>query len=104
MDDVRTYTGTLVADLILTGSRTLKDRRAPLRALMQRLRNRHGAVAQVGPAALRQRAFLAVTVVAGSESRAGELLDGVERTLVAAEFEVGDLRRGIQVDTFASGR
>lgn len=104
MDDVRTYTGTLVVDLVLAGSRNLKDRRAPLRALVQRLRNRHVAVAQVGPADLHQRAFLAVAVVAGSEARVGELLDGAERVLFASEFEVGDMRREIRVDTFASGR
>ncbi|MCP4571633.1 MAG: DUF503 domain-containing protein [bacterium] len=103
MDDVRTYTGTLVADLVLSGSRSLKDRRAPLRALVQRLRNRHVAVAQVGPADFHQRAFLALAVVAGSEARVGELLDGAERTLFASEFEVGDLRREIHVDTFSSG-
>jgi len=103
LDDVRTYTGSLVADLILTGARSLKDRRAPLRALVQRLRNRHVAVAQVGPADLHQRAFLAVAVVAGSEARVGELLDGAERVLFASEFEIGDLRREIRVDTFTSG-
>jgi uncharacterized protein YlxP (DUF503 family) len=104
VDDVRTYTGTLVADLVLAGSRNLKDRRAPLRALVQRLRNRHVAVAQVGPTDLHQRAFLALSVVAGSEARAGELLDGAERVLFGSEFEIGDLRREIRVHTFASGR
>ncbi len=104
MDDVRTYTGTLVADLILTGARTLKDRRAPLRALVQRLRNHHFAVAQVGPADLVQRAFLAIAVVAGSETMVDELLDGAERMLFASEFEVGEVRREVHVDTFASTR
>ena len=104
MDDVRIFTGTLVADLILEGARSLKDRRAPLRSLVQRLRNRHFAVAQVGPADLRQRVFLAVTVVAGAEGRADELLDAAERVLIASEFTVGDLRRDIHVESFASER
>ncbi len=47
MDDVRIYTGTLVADLVLPGSRSLKEMRAPLHALVQRLRNAEYAVARV---------------------------------------------------------
>ena len=104
LDDVRIYTGTLVADLILEGARSLKDRRAPLRSLVQRLRNRHLAVAQVGPPDLRQRVFLAVTAVAGAEGRTHELLDSAERVLVASEFTIGDLRRDIHVESFASER
>lgn len=103
MDDVRTYTGTLVADLILPEARSLKDRRGPLRALVQRLRNRGLAAAQVGPPDLQQRVFLAVSAVSGSEGPVAELLDGAERLLFASEFEVGSVTREIRVDTFASG-
>ncbi len=103
MDDVRIYTGTLVADLILPEAHSLKDRRGPLRALVQRLRNRDLAVAQVGPADLQQRVFLAVAAVSGSEGAVGELLDGAERTIFASEFAVGAVTREIRVDTFASG-
>lgn len=103
MDDVRTYTGTLVADLVLPGARSLKDRRAPLRAVVQRLRNRDLAAAQVGPADRLQRVFLAVAAVSGSEGGVVELLDVAERILFASEFEVGAVTRGIRVDTFASG-
>ena len=104
MDDVRIYTGTLVADLILGAARSLKDRRAPLRALVQRLHNRNLGVAQVGPADLHQRVFLAITAVGSAESQVQEQLAGAERLLFASEFEVGDLRRDIHVDTFASER
>ena len=55
MDDVRIYSGTLTADLVMTSARTLKDRRGPLRALIQKLKNQDLAVAQVGPADLIQR-------------------------------------------------
>ncbi len=103
MDDVRTYTGTLIADLILPAARSLKDRRAPQRALVQRLKNSDLAVAQVGPADLVQRLFLAVTAVSGSESLLVERLDGAERLLFASGFEVGELRRRIDVDSFPSG-
>ena len=47
MDDVRIHSGTLLADLRLPAARTIKDRRQALRGLVQRLRNRQLAVAQV---------------------------------------------------------
>jgi uncharacterized protein YlxP (DUF503 family) len=103
MDDVRIYAGTLVADLVLPHARTLKDKRGPLRALIQRLRNQHFAVAQVGPTDLSQRAFLAIGTVSGSAALVGELLDGAERVLFASDFEVGEVRRAVQVDSFPSG-
>ena len=103
MDDVRTYTGTLIADLVLNAARSLKDRRGPQRTLVQKLRNHDFAVAQVGPADLVQRLFLAVTAVSSSETRVDERLDGAERVLFASDFEVADLRRIITVDTFHSG-
>jgi uncharacterized protein YlxP (DUF503 family) len=103
MDDVRVYTGTLIADLVLKEARSLKDRRRPLRALAQRLRNHDFAVAQVGPADLKQRIFFAVSVVSGRESKVDEMLDEAERILFAGEFEVGELRRRIQSETFHSG-
>ena len=102
MDDVRTYTGTLIVDLILSSARTLKDRRGPQRALMQKLRNLNYAVAQVGPAGLSQRLFLAVTAVSGSQSKLDELLDGAERVVFASDFEVADLRRATAGETFPS--
>ena len=102
MDDVRIYTGTLVADLVLGEARSLKERRGPQRALTQRLKNLDFAVAQVGPADLTQRLFLAVTAVSGEESELADRLDGAERVLFASDFEVADLRRLISVETFPS--
>jgi uncharacterized protein YlxP (DUF503 family) len=103
MDDVRTFTGTLTADLVMTAARTLKDRRGPLRALVQKLKNQDLAVAQVGPADLSQRCFLAVGAVSGEEAQVSGLLDAAERILFASDFEIGELRRNIQVDSFHSG-
>jgi uncharacterized protein YlxP (DUF503 family) len=103
MDDVRTYTGTLIADLVLPHARSLKERRGPQRALMQKLKNQDFAVAQIGPAELVQRLFLAVAVVSGRESLVDELLDGAERLIFASDFEVAELRRRIDVDSFHSG-
>ena len=103
MDDVRTFTGTLTADLVLTSARNLKDRRGSLRALVQKLKNQDLAVAQVGPADLIQRCFLSVGAVSGEETRVLALLDAAERIIFASDFEVGELRRNIQVDSFPSG-
>ncbi len=103
MDDVRVYTGTLIADLVLQEARTLKDRRKPLRALAQRLRNHDFSVAQVGPADLIRRVFLAISVVSGQETQVTKMLDEAERILFSTEFEVGDLRRDIHSETFYSG-
>lgn len=103
MDDVRHYTGTLVADLHLPWAESLKDLRQALRSLVQRLQNHHFAVAQIGPTDLHQRAFLAVGVVAGSPALLAGLLDEAERIIFAADFEVADLRRLTHQDSFASG-
>lgn len=102
MDDVRIHSGTLLADLRLPGARSIKDRRQALRAVVQRLRNRHLAVAQVGPADLRQRAFVLVGAVAGDAAGLDGQLDAAERILFASEFEVAELRRDVSQDSFAS--
>ena len=103
MDDVRIFTGTLTADLLLSSARTLKDRRGPLRALIQKLKNQDLAVAQVGPADLVQRCFLAIGAVSGEEAQVTGQLDAAERIIFASGFEVGDFRRHIQVESFPSG-
>lgn len=102
MDDVRIHTGTLVADLRLPHARSIKDRRQALRSLVQRLLNRRFAVAQVGPAELHQRAFLAISAVASTAAGLDGLLDEAERLLFASAFEVGDLRREVRQDGFPS--
>lgn len=102
MDDVRMHTGTLLADLVLPHAQSLKDRRQALRALSQRLLNRHLAVAQVGPAELRQRAFLLIGAVAGDSAGLDRQLDAAERVIFASDFEVADLRRDVRQDSFAS--
>jgi len=103
VDDVRIYTGTLTADLVLPGARSLKDLRAPLRALVQRLRNQDFAVARVGPADLIQRAFVAIAAVSGEADLVDGRLDEAERLLYDSPFEVADVRRGMTVETFPSG-
>lgn len=93
MDDVRVYTGTLVADLRLPWAASLKQRRQVLRSVVDRLRRDEFSVAQVGPAQLRQRVFLAITAVSGHPGKLARRLDAAERILYASEFEVGAIHR-----------
>ena len=104
MDDVRVHTGTLIADLILSEARSLKERRAVLRAVTQRLRNEGLAVAQIGPTELVQRAFLAVGAVSGSPSQVQQVLDGAERILFSSAFTIGEVRRFISSESYRSAR
>ncbi len=102
MDDVRLHSGTLLADLRLPGAQSIKDRRQALRSVVQRLRNRHLGVAQVGPVDLRQRAFLLIGAVAGDAAGLDGQLDAAERVLFASDFEVAELRRDVRQDSFSS--
>ncbi|MFT5233099.1 MAG: hypothetical protein ACI9UK_000916 [Candidatus Krumholzibacteriia bacterium] len=102
LDDVRVFTGTLIADLVLPYAHSLKERRGPLRALVQKLKNQDLAVAQVGPADLHQRVFLAISAISSSESQLEKLLDMAERLLLSREFEVANVLRDINVESFRS--
>jgi uncharacterized protein YlxP (DUF503 family) len=104
MDDIRVITGTLVADLVLAHARSIKERRKPLHALVQRLRNHDFSVAQVGPADLTQRVFLAVSAVAGTSGQLEERLAVAERMLFGSEFEIADLQRRITTYSAPSRR
>ena len=73
-----------------------------MRTVMSQRENIRGMMRGLDPA-FRERLFLAVTAVSNSETRVEELLDGAERVMFASEFEVGDLRRAIHVETFHSG-
>lgn len=84
-----------MVDLVLGHARSIKERRKPLQALQQRLRNHDYAIAQVGPADLMQRVFLAVTAVSGSEGQLAERLDAAERMLFASDFEIADVQREV---------
>jgi uncharacterized protein YlxP (DUF503 family) len=100
MNDVRVFRGCLVVDLVLPYARSIKDRRKPLQAVVQRLRNQDLAVAQVGPTDLIQRAYLSVAAVSGSDRQLRALLDAAERIVFASEFEVADLRCDVTSDCY----
>jgi uncharacterized protein YlxP (DUF503 family) len=72
-------------DLHVPESRSLKTKRAAIRPIVDGLRHRFRiSVAEVEHQDQWQRAGIAVAIVAESDGRVQELLDGVERFVVAA--------------------
>ena len=72
-------------DLHVPESRSLKAKRAAVRPIVEQLRHRFRvSVAEVDHHDQWQRAAIAVAVVAESDGRVRELLDSVERYVVAA--------------------
>ena len=84
--------GLLTLELRIRGSRSLKDKRAVLRRLKDRLRGRHNvSVAETDFHDDHQRSVLAVAAVSGDPSRADEVLDRAEQE--AARLVGDDLIR-----------
>lgn len=72
----------LDAELLLPGCRSLKDKRAALRPLVEQLRRRHSvSVAEVGHQDTWQRCRLGVALVAATVGTAESLADDIERTV-----------------------
>ncbi len=75
--------GALTLELHLPGCRSLKDKRARVRPLLEAARQRHGAsAAEVGLLDVHQRARLGFAFVSGDGGRARRLLQRLERDLV----------------------
>jgi len=72
------FVGIVRIELHLPGAASLKDKRAVLRSLKERIRLRvQAAVAEVDHQDLWQRAALGVAVVSGERRQVGELLQSV---------------------------
>ena len=72
------FVGIVRVDLHLPSARSLKDKRAVVRSLKERIRSRvQAAVAEVDHQDLWQRAALGVSVVSGERGQVGELLQSV---------------------------
>jgi uncharacterized protein YlxP (DUF503 family) len=77
---VATHVAVLTVDLHLPQSHSLKEKRAVIRPILDGCRHRFPvAAAEVDHQDQWQRATLAVAAVSGSATRAGEVLDAVER-------------------------
>jgi hypothetical protein len=78
------FVGVARIELHVPGSGSLKDKRAVIRSLKERIRARtHAAVAEVDHQDLWQRAALGVAVVSGEHGQVAEMLQAV-RALVDA--------------------
>jgi uncharacterized protein len=75
--------------LRLPGCHTLKDKRARLRPLVDRVRNRHVSVAEVACQDVHGRAELELAVAAPGPGRAEQIMDELDRVVWAtADVEV----------------
>ena len=75
--------GALTLELHLPGCRSLKDKRALLRPLLEAARQRHGvSAAEVGLPDVHQRTRLGFALVSGDGGQARRLLQRLERDLV----------------------
>jgi uncharacterized protein len=77
------------------GARSLKDKRARIRPVIDRIRHRHHlSVSEVGHQDTWNRARIGIAVVAPTVGRAQELLDAAEDVVhAAADLEVLDIER-----------
>lgn len=79
-DGLGVHAAALEVDLRLPASRTLKDKRAVLRSVLDGARHRFRvAAAECGAQDRHQRAVLGFAAVGGSPGHVGEVLDAVER-------------------------
>lgn len=77
-------------ELLISGARSLKDKRAVVKPVVEGLRRRFSvSAAEVGHLDLRQRALVAVAAVSGTESHLCEVLDACDRFVWSSpELEV----------------
>jgi uncharacterized protein YlxP (DUF503 family) len=81
--------GVLLAELHFPGSRSLKDKRAPLASLRDSVHARFRAsFSEVGLQDVWQRARVLIVLAASSLQQARERLDDIDRYLHGQEFEV----------------
>lgn len=98
-DRVDTLIGLIRVELYFRGCRTLKDRRAYLRSLKDRLSNMGFSVAQVGPPDMIQRAWIAGVCVSGTETGVSRLLDSAEKLMYSPEWELVNIDMDIIADS-----
>jgi uncharacterized protein YlxP (DUF503 family) len=87
------HAAALCFDLHVPASRSLKTKRAAIRPIVDGIRHRFRvSVAEVDHQNTWQRAAIAVAVVGGTESQVRDVLDEIERFVVAqADIELLDV-------------
>jgi uncharacterized protein YlxP (DUF503 family) len=76
------HAAALRLELRIPGAQSLKEKRAILRPVIRRLRDRELSVSEVDHQDAWQRATVAVAVVAPQRGRLDELVNGVQRSLL----------------------
>jgi uncharacterized protein YlxP (DUF503 family) len=89
------FAGLLVVDLLFPGSQSLKDKRAPLRSIIARLKAAGFSASEVAHHDLRQRAQVAISIVARGSNDAEHLLDEAVRICERPDVDVSVIQRSV---------
>jgi uncharacterized protein YlxP (DUF503 family) len=94
------FVAAMSVELLLGDVRSLKQKRSVLRPLLAELARRYAvSVAEVGEQELYRRARVGVALVTGDASHGRDVLDQVERSIVARpEVELLSARRWLRAD------
>lgn len=95
MSKIGVFMAVAVVEMYFPGYKSLKERRGPLKSLMDRLRKRGFSVAVVGPTSMIQRAWIAVACISGSASRASSMIDGACRLVHDPRWETIGVEREV---------
>ena len=96
------FIGAMEFDLLLGDVRSLKDKRAVLRPVLEALRRCDVSVAEVADHDLYRRARVGVAVTSGDAEHCGQVLDRCER-LVAERTELELLSCGRRIFALSDG-
>ena len=89
------FAGLLVVDLLLPGARSLKDKRNPLRSVLQRLHDAGYSASEVAYHDTWQRSQLAISMVARGGSDIEHLLDEAVRICERPDIDVSVMQRAV---------
>lgn len=95
MSDPRGFAGLLVVDLHLPGSRSLKDKRSPVRSISTRLRQAGYSVSEVAHHDTWQRSQLAISIVARGSNDVEHLLDEAVRMCLRPDADATVVQRAV---------
>jgi uncharacterized protein YlxP (DUF503 family) len=93
--EIRTFVGVLRSELFFPGLRTLKERRGPLRSLLDRLRGMGMSAAQVGPAGFVRQAWISAGCTSGTSAGVSRMLDRAAVLFESPEWELVSMDRDI---------
>jgi uncharacterized protein YlxP (DUF503 family) len=93
--DAGGFAGLLVVDLHFPGARTLKDKRGPLKSILQRLHNAGFSASEVAHHDKWQRSQLAISMVARGSTDIEGLLDEAVRICERPDVDVVVVQRAV---------